>query len=90
MSSNLHPEIARVLKARKDSQAQFFTSSTGREATDRDREIAALVNEKVVDLGTVIFQHLPAGRDRSLGITALEDAQMRLIRSIFSAKAVDA
>lgn len=70
--------------AEQQADEQFFTSQTGRTATDSDKVLMALIGEKVKGLARTIYLDVPAGRNRSLALTALEDVQMRAIRAIFS------
>ncbi|QDH92180.1 hypothetical protein SEA_PHILLYPHILLY_29 [Microbacterium phage PhillyPhilly] len=63
---------------------QFFTAQTGRSANESDKALAQAIHEKVVALALLIEIDIPAGRNKSLAKTALEDVQMRAIRAIFS------
>lgn len=62
----------------------FFTTQTGRVATESDKLLIADIHEKVVALALVIELDVPAGRNKSLAKKALEDVQMRAVRAIFS------
>lgn len=63
---------------------RYFTSANGRAATPEDRQAMNNINDLVVALGYVIDAQVPAGRNRSLAETALEEVQMRAIRAIFA------
>lgn len=70
--------------AEQQAEEQFFTAQTGRVADESDKALMALINDKVKGLARTIFLDVPAGHNRSLALTALEDVQMRAIRAIFS------
>lgn len=63
---------------------RFFTSQNGRVADEGDKILMAHINEKVKDLARTIELDVPAGRNKAVALTALEDVQMRAIRAIFS------
>lgn len=77
-------DAPKVKTAEQQAEEMFFNSQTGRTATDTDRELMTLINEKVKTLGRTILLDVPAGRNRSLALTALEEVQMRAVRAIFS------
>lgn len=54
---------------------QFFTAS--------EHEDVVALRDRIVELGTAIVLLVPAGRQRSLALTGLEDVQMRGNRGIF-------
>lgn len=58
-----------------------FRTRPLRPLADRETTALALVKQKAADLQDVILG-LPAGRDRSLAITLLEDAVMRAVRAV--------
>lgn len=62
----------------------YFTSATGRKPGPEDVALMADINAAVKKLGLIIEVGLPGGRNKSLAKTALEETQMRAIRSIFS------
>lgn len=62
----------------------FFTSQTGREATESDKVLVAAIHQKVTELALLIEIDVPAGRNKSLAKKALEDVQMRAIRGVYS------
>ncbi|AXC37888.1 hypothetical protein SEA_JACKO_30 [Microbacterium phage Jacko] len=62
----------------------YFTSATGRAPEREALTLMADINAAVKQLGLIIEVGLPAGRNKSLAKTALEETQMRAIRSIFS------
>lgn len=63
--------------------ARFFTASAGAPPTDEQKVLVADLRELVIDLGLAIESRVPAGRNKSLALTALEDVQMRANRAIF-------
>lgn len=85
MSIPLVPEFnADPRTAEQIVEDQFFTSQSGRKATDSDRLLIAEIEAKVKSLARTIILDVPAGRNRSLALTHLEDVQMRAIRALFS------
>lgn len=62
----------------------YFTAQSGRPATESDKALVAAIHEKVVELALLIEIDVPAGRNKSLAKTALEDVQMRAVRAVFS------
>lgn len=61
----------------------FFNAKSGRKPTESEGLLIDAIQEKVKDLGTLIFLDVPSNRNRSLAITALEEASMRAVRAIF-------
>jgi hypothetical protein len=64
-------------------ERRFFTAASGKPATDQQKLDVAKLRELIVELGTAIEDRVPAGRNKSLALTALEDVQMRANRGIF-------
>ncbi|WIA99737.1 hypothetical protein [Curtobacterium sp. MCBA15_012] len=55
---------------------RFFTAS--------EHEDVVALRDRIVDLGTEIDRRVPAGRNKALALTALEDVQMRGNRGLFA------
>lgn len=62
----------------------YFNAQTGRKPSEADKALVAAIHEKVLDLGILIELDVPAGRNKALAKTALEEVQMRANRAIFS------
>ncbi len=62
---------------------RFGAAATGNPPTDRQRLTVRKLQEAVTELGYLIEFNTPAGRNKSLALTALEDVQMRANRAIF-------
>jgi hypothetical protein len=58
-------------------------AATSAPPTDEQRDIVAALLEAAQNFESEILELLPAGRDRSLAITHLEDALMRANRAVF-------
>lgn len=71
-------------RATKEARDRFFTAQSGRPATDQDKLVISVINEGVIDIGAYVIENVPAGRNQSLALTALEDFQMRAVRAIFA------
>lgn len=74
------PETLPIEAARE----RFFTAATGTPPTDGQREFIQSLAEDIAQLGAHIEASIPAGRNKSLALTALEDVQMRANRAIFA------
>lgn len=55
---------------------RFFTAS--------EHDDVVVLRKLIVDLGTEIDRRVPAGRNKALALTALEDVQMRANRGLFA------
>lgn len=64
-------------------ERRFFTAADGAPPTDEQRHAVASLKGAVVQLASFIEAFVPAGRNKSLALTALEDVQMRSNRGIF-------
>jgi hypothetical protein len=60
------------------ARERFFTAS--------EHPDVVTLRERIVALGAEIDRRVPAGRNKSLALTALEDVQMRANRGIFAPK----
>lgn len=65
-------------------EERFMTAAGGTPPTDEQRAAVAQIGKVVIDLASHIEAHVPAGRNKSLALTALEDVQMRANRGIFA------
>ena len=63
---------------------RFFTAAQGNPPTDEQRAAVAKLQQAVVQVASHIEAYVPAGRNKSLALTALEDVQMRANRGIFA------
>lgn len=61
----------------------LFNAKNGRKPTDREAKLIDSIQEHGKTLARTIFLDVPENRNRSLAITALEDAVMRATRAIF-------
>lgn len=68
----------------KAAEERFFTASSGQPPTNEQKNSVAVLRAAVTELGALILEHVPAGRNQSIALTALEDVQMRANRGIFS------
>lgn len=64
------------VEAEERAVERFFTAS-------EDEDVVAL-RDRIVALGAEIDRRVPAGRNKSLALTALEDVQMRGNRGLFA------
>lgn len=64
--------------------ARFFTAANGAPPTNEQRASVAVLSQYVSELGAVIMERVPEGRNKSIALTALEDVQMRANRGIFA------
>ena len=64
-------------------ETRFPTAADGAPPTDDQRTAVAQLREATINLASHIEAHVPNGRNKSLALTALEDAQMRANRGIF-------
>lgn len=69
-------------EARQLAQNQFV--GTDRIANQGQREALKVLLGNAQDFATSIYSLVPNGRDRSIALTALEDALMRANRGLFS------
>ena len=60
----------------EQAKARFFTAS--------EHPPVVALRTAIVELGALVDEHVPAGRNKSLALTALEDVQMRGNRGIFA------
>lgn len=65
-------------------QDRFFTAAQGTPPTEAQKAQSNEIREKVVELGVLINEHVPGGRNQSLALTHLEDVLMRANRGIFA------
>ena len=65
-------------------RSRFITAAGGQPPTDAQRDAVATIGAAVVDLAALIEDLAPAGRNKALALTALEDVQMRANRAIFA------
>lgn len=63
---------------------RFFTAQDGKPATPQQKYCVRRIQEAVVELAETIDALVPAGRNKSLALTALEDVIMRSNRGIFA------
>lgn len=70
--------------ARAQAERLLFTSRGGRKPTVAEYNLMDELHNAFVDVAQIIYSDVPEGRDRSIALTALEDAQMRAIRAIFA------
>lgn len=70
----------------EQARVRFFTAAAGKPPTDLQRAEVAELRETIVTLAAQIGEYVPAGRNKSLALTALEDVQMRANRGIFAPK----
>jgi hypothetical protein len=75
------PQLATAAAPRLDPHIEaaierFFTAS--------DHEDVVALRNRIVDLGAEIDRRVPAGRNKALALTALEDVQMRGNRGLFA------
>lgn len=66
---------------------RFFTAAAGNPPTAEQKDLVAELRRVIVDLGALIEEQVPNGRNKSLALTALEDVQMRANRAIFDPQA---
>lgn len=66
------------------AETRFFTAASAQPPSDQQKLDVAKLRELIVDLATAIEDRVPAGRNKSLALTALEDVQMRANRAIFA------
>lgn len=76
-------EIAAENRVRTKMDERFFTVKQGREGVKLAGERMDTIHSMVVGLATYIEMHVPAGRNKSIALTALEDVQIRSIRGLF-------
>lgn len=65
-------------------EERFSTAAGGNPPTDEQRNAVRQITENVINLASHIEAHVPAGRNKSLALTALEDVHMRANRGIFA------
>ncbi|WP_100811779.1 Acb2/Tad1 domain-containing protein [Microbacterium sp. BR1] len=65
-------------------EQRFMAAATGKPPTDEQRAAVAQITVAVIHLASHIEALVPAGRNKSLALTALEDVQMRANRGIFA------
>lgn len=69
---------------RDAAEERFLTAAGGQPPTNEQKNAVAVLREHIVELGAAIEDLTPAGRNKSLALTALEDVQMRANRAIFA------
>lgn len=62
---------------------RFFTAATSVPPTEQQKLAVIRIRELVIDLAAQIEVDVPAGRNKSIALTALEDVAMRANRGIF-------
>lgn len=65
-------------------ERRFLTAATGNPPTDEQKRAVQQLQEAIINVASHIEAHVPAGRHKSLALTALEDVQMRANRGIFA------
>jgi len=65
-------------------QRRFMAAATSGPPSDKQRETVKKLREATVLLAEYIDDLVPAGRNKSLALTALEDVQMRANRGVFA------
>ncbi len=65
-------------------EQRFLTASGGTPPTDEQKHAVAKLQEAIIQVASHIHAFVPAGRNMSLALTALEDVQMRANRGIFA------
>jgi hypothetical protein len=65
-------------------EQRFMTAAGGQPPTEDQKAAVRQITEAVVELGHRIEFLTPAGRNKSLALTALEDVHMRANRGIFA------
>ena len=73
-------------EAQQNVTNRFITAATGKPPTDTQRAALDAVITDVMQLAYTIELHTPAGRDKAIALTALEDVLMRANRSLFTAE----
>ena len=63
---------------------RFATAATSGPPTDLQREAVVDIRNKVIALASEIEAWVPAGCNKAIALTALEDVQMRANRGIFT------
>lgn len=72
------------LTSEERAELQLITSAKGVPPTDEQRLQLELLVTNAVNFLAVIYEVVPDNRDRSLAITAVEDALMRANRGVFT------
>lgn len=75
------PEEIQAFKEEADQR--FFAAATSEPPTNGQRNSVAVLRQATAELGALILEHSPKGRDQSLALTHLEDTLMRANRAIF-------
>lgn len=66
------------------AEAQLSTAATGKPPTEEQLDDLATLRDHAVAFLAAIFANVPDNRDRSIAITAVEDALMRANRGVFA------
>lgn len=69
--------------AKERARRRFITATTGNPPTPEQRAKVTILQEKVIELATLIGHIIPEGRNKELALDALEDAHMRANRAVF-------
>lgn len=77
-------DVADYHFARLAMEERFITAVGGKPPTSEQREAVDQFQQITVELATAIEQLAPAGRNKSLALTHLEDALMRANRAVFA------
>lgn len=67
----------------QQARARFQTAVSGKPPTPEQRAAVNMLQEKVIDLASLIGEVVPDGRNKSIALTALEDVHMRANRGVF-------
>lgn len=71
-------------------QQRFFTAQDGKPATEQQKYSVRRIRDETITLARIIEVHVPAGRNKAIALTALEDVLMRANRGIFADQVPDA
>lgn len=63
---------------------RYFTANDGRPRSEEQAALVAKLKAQIAALADTIQAEVPAGRNRSIALTSLEDVQMRANRAIFA------
>lgn len=76
--------MSTLSNAYERAEAQLNTAASGKPPTEEQRDSLLAVRNHAVGFLAAIFENVPDNRDRSLAITAVEDALMRANRGVFT------
>lgn len=72
-----------IQKCYEEAESRFITAAGSAPPTKYQKNSVQVIKNATVELGALILEHVPEGRDRSIAMTALEDTLMRANRGIF-------